>query len=103
MPKDILQIGQKKFISKVSKIIKVISKIKNTVSWTRVINDLNGKEITGRFCKKNCKRLIKMNVEQKMYLTEKVINCMSNGKDIVIVLIVGLIKNNLYKNESILF
>ena len=30
------------------------------------------------------------------------INHMSNGKDIIIVLIVGLIKNALYKNESIL-
>ena len=30
------------------------------------------------------------------------INCMSNGKDTVIHLIVGLIKKTLYKNESIL-
>ena len=28
---------------------------------------------------------------------------MSNGKDMIIYLIVGLIKNNSYKNESILF
>ena len=27
----------------------VISKIKNAVPWTYVINDLNGKEITGSF------------------------------------------------------
>ena len=63
LPKDILQIGQKKFISKISKIIKVISKIKNTVPWTYVINDLNGKEFTGSSYEKNCKRLIKKNVE----------------------------------------
>ena len=30
----------------------VISKIKNAVPWTYVINDLNGKEITGSFYKK---------------------------------------------------
>ena len=52
--------------------------------------------------KKNCKRLIKKNLEQKKYLKEKVINCMSNGKGIIIHLIVGLLKKALYKNESIL-
>ena len=30
----------------------VISKIKNTVPWTYVINDLNGEEIIGRFYEK---------------------------------------------------
>ena len=53
--------------------------------------------------KKNFKKLIRKNAEQKKYLKEKVINCMSNGKDMIIYLIVGLIKNNSYKNESILF
>ena len=41
----------------------IISKIKNTVPWTYVINDLNGEEIIGRFMKRNCKRLIKKNSE----------------------------------------
>ena len=42
----------------------IVSKIKNTVPWTYVINDLNGKEIIGTFYeKKNCKRLIKKNSE----------------------------------------
>ena len=49
--------------------------------------------------KKNCKRIIKKNSEQKKYFKEKVINCMSNGKDMTINLIVGLIKKALYKNE----
>ena len=35
-------------------------------------------------------------------LKRKVINCVSNGKGMIIVLIVGLIKKTLYKNESIL-
>ena len=42
--------------------------------------------------KKNCKKQIKQNSEQKRYSKEKVINCMSNGKDMMIHLIVGLIK-----------
>ena len=80
----------------------VISKIKNTVPWTYVINDLNGEEITGSSYKKKCKKLVKMNSEQKKCLKEKVINFMSNGKDMVIHLIFGLIKKISYKNESIL-
>ena len=39
----------------------VISKIKNTVPWTCLINDLNGEKITGTFCKK----LIKKNLVLK--------------------------------------
>ena len=50
----------------------------------------------------NCKKLFKKNSEQKKYLKEKVINCMSNGKDMMIHLIVGLIKKTSYKNEPIL-
>ena len=41
----------------------VISNIKKTFPWTSVINDLNGEEITGKFMKKNYKRLIKKNLE----------------------------------------
>ena len=54
------------------------------------------------FMKKNCKKLVKKNLEQKKYLKEKVINCISNGKNIIIHLIVGSMKKTLYKNESIL-
>ena len=35
-----------------SQEIFLIKKIKNTVSWTYVINDLNGEEITGTFYEK---------------------------------------------------
>ena len=52
--------------------------------------------------KKNCKKLINNNSDLKKYLKEKVTNCMSNGKDIMVNLIVGLMKKSLYKNESIL-
>ena len=52
--------------------------------------------------RKNCKKLVQKNSEQKKYLKEKVINCMSNGKDTIINLMFGLIKKTSYKNESIL-
>ena len=35
-----------------SEEIFLISKIKNTVPWTYIINDLNGEEITGKFYEK---------------------------------------------------
>ena len=65
----------------------VVSKIKNTVPWTYVIHDLNDEEITGSFYKKE---LQKTSQEKfRIYLKEKVINCVSNGKGI---LMLGLIK-----------
>ena len=50
------------------------------------------KKLLEIFMKKNCKKLVKKNLEQKKYLKEKMINCMSNGKGIIIALIAGLIK-----------
>ena len=41
----------------------VVSKIKITVLWTYVINDLNGEEITGSFYEKEFKKLVKKNLE----------------------------------------
>ena len=57
-----------------SKEVFVIKKVKNTVPWTYVINDLNDEEIIGTFYE----------------------------KEMIIHLIAGLIKKMLYKNESIL-
>ena len=70
----------------------LLKKVKNTVPWTYVINDLNGEEITGTFYENNYKKQIKKNSELKKKLDEKEINFMLNGKDIIIHLIVGLIK-----------
>ena len=58
MLKDTCQIGLKKVF--------IISKIKNTVPWTYIINDLNGEEIIGTFYEKE---LLKTN--QKEFRTEK--------------------------------
>ena len=46
-----------------SEEIFVIKKVKNTVPWTYIINDLNGEEILVLFTKKNCKNLIKKNLQ----------------------------------------
>ena len=46
----------------------VISKIKNAVPWTYVINDLNGEEITGSFYEKELQK-----TSQKKFRIEKVI------------------------------
>ena len=66
----------------------VVSKIKNTVPWTYVINDLNGDSITGSFYEKDLQK-----TSAKKCLKEKGIKCMWNGKSMIIHLIVGLIKN----------
>ena len=58
MLKAILQIGLKKFIKK----------IKNTVLWTYVINDLNGEEINGTFNEKELQK-----TSQQEFRIEKVI------------------------------
>ena len=55
----------KGYTPNLSEEVFVIEKVKNSVPWTYVINDLNGEEITGTFMKKNCKRLIKKNSELK--------------------------------------
>ena len=52
--------------------------------------------------KKNCKKQIYKNLGWKKSLKKKEANYMSNGKDIIIHLIVGLIKKMLNENESIL-
>ena len=46
----------------------IVSKIKNTVPWTYVINDLNGEEITGTFYEKELQK-----TNQKKFRTEKII------------------------------
>ena len=46
----------------------MIKEIKNTVPWTYVINDLNGKEIIGTFYEKELQK-----TSQKEFRIEKVI------------------------------
>ena len=44
------------------------------------------------FMTKSCKRLIRQNLELKKYLKQKETNYLSNGKDITILFMAGLIK-----------
>ena len=76
--------------------------IKNTVPWTYVVSDLNGEEITGSFYKKELQKTSQEKFRIEKYLKEKVINCTSSRKSMIIVLIVGFIKKISYKNKSIL-
>ena len=46
----------------------MIKKVKNTVPWTYVINDLNGEEITGTFYEKELQK-----TNQKEFKIEKVL------------------------------
>ena len=46
----------------------MIKKIKNTVPWTYVINDLNGEEIIGTFYEKKLQK-----INQQQFTIEKVI------------------------------
>ena len=46
----------------------MIKKVKNTVPWTYVINDLNGEEIIGTFYEKELQK-----TNQQEFRTEKVI------------------------------
>ena len=60
MLKGICLIGAKKSL--------LLKKVKNTVPWTYVINDLNGEEITGTFYEKELQK-----TNQEEFRIEKVI------------------------------
>ena len=75
-----------------SEEIFVVKRIKNTVPWTYVISDLNGEGIVGSFYEKELQETDEKKIELQNYLKENEINYMSNGKDIIILLIAGLIK-----------
>ena len=51
----------------------IFSKIKNTVSWTYIINDLNGEETIGTFYVKELQR-----TNQKAFRIEKVLKKKGN-------------------------
>ena len=53
----------------------LIKKIKNTIPWTYVINDLNGEEIIGTFYEKELQK-----TNQEEFRIEKVIRRKGDGK-----------------------
>ena len=69
-----------------------------------MIDDLNGELSTGSFYEKELQKTSQKIFRTENVLRKKVINCLSNGKDMMIRLIVGLIKKSLneissYNNE----
>ena len=70
----------------------VIKKVKNTVSWTYVVNDLNGEEIIWTFYEKELQKTNQKEFRVEKVIKKKVINYMLNEKVMIIHLIVGLIK-----------
>ena len=58
----------KRYTPNWSEEVFVVSKMKNTVPWTYVINDLNGEEITGTFYEKELQK-----TNQKEFTIERVI------------------------------
>ena len=82
----------KGYTSNRSEEVIAIKKIKITVPWTYVINDLNGEEVIGKFYEKELQK-----VDQQEFRIEKGIKkngdkLYANGKDMIIHLIAGLIK-----------
>ena len=65
--------------------------VKNTVLWTYVINDFNGEEIIGLFYDRELQKTNQQGLRIEKVI-KKEINYMSNGKDMIIHLIAGLIK-----------
>ena len=86
-----LQIGQKKLLLLVKLKIQFFG---------HVVSDLNGEEIIGIFYEKELQKTSqeKFRIEKVLKRKERVINCMSNGKGMIIVSIVGLIKKDLEWN-----
>ena len=62
-----------------------------------MVIDLNGENITGSFHEKELQKTSQEKFRIEKVLKKKVINCMSNGKGVIIVLIVGLIKKTLHE------
>ena len=56
------------YTSNRSEEVSVVNKIKNTVPWTYVINDINGEEVTRTFYEKELQK-----TNQKEFRIEKVI------------------------------
>ena len=70
----------------------VIKKVKNTVPWTYIINDLNGQEITGKYYERELQKANQKELRIEKIIKKKVIKYTLNGKDMIIHSIAGLIK-----------
>ena len=62
----------------------VIKKVKNAVQWTYIIIDLKNEEIVGTFYEKELQKSSQKNSGLKKKSRKKVIDCMSNGRVMII-------------------
>ena len=86
----------KGYIPNWSKVF-VIKKVKNTVSWTCVISDLNGGKIIETFYEKELQKANQEEFWIEKELREKEISYMLNRTGMILHLIAGLIKKTFYK------
>ena len=92
----------KSYVPNWSEEVFVIKKVKDTYRGHVLLLILTVKILLERYMKKTYKKQITVFSIEKVW-REKVINYMSNWKVIIIHLIVGMIKNILYKNELFFF
>ena len=69
-----------------------MKEIKNTVPWSYIINGLNGEEFIGTFDEKELQKTNQQEVRIELVIKKKQTSHMSNGKDMIIHLLAGLIK-----------
>ena len=69
-----------------------MKEIKNTVPWSYIINGLNGEEFIGTFDEKELQKTNQQEVRIELVIKKKKTSHMSNGKDMIIHLLAGLIK-----------
>ena len=70
----------------------ITKKVKNTVPWTYVVNDLNDEEIIWTFYEKELQKTNQQEFGIEKVINKNMINYMSNGKVTIVYLIAGLIK-----------
>ena len=85
-------ISAKKYVPHWSRQVSVIKKVKNTVLWTYLIEDLNGEEIIGTFCERELQKTNLKEFRIKKVIKTKSKDYMLNGKVAIYFLTVGLKK-----------
>ena len=78
------QIGLKRYL--------LLKKVKNTVPWTYIINDLNGEEITGTFYEKELQEINQEELRIEKVIKRKGDKIYVKWKVMIIHLIAGMIK-----------
>ena len=81
----------KGYVTNWSEEIFVINKVRNSLPWTYVISDFNGKNIFGTIYEKEFQMKNKKEFRVEKVI-KKVINYMLNGKATIIILAVEVIK-----------